>query len=221
VPNVGNARDASTKPPCRPRDVAPTRQGFLDEVLFPEPTARTPGFDDYTRDSYHIEKQDLVDGLIEQAGACGLNLRAILIVGPVGMLWAYHVATFVDEGNELRVNFVTVPHARITEKRTALTSADAALRTLEGIVKSPRVVAGKPSPASSEPEAAGEFTFNLLLVKFDGVQPSYYHAKLRDIFPTSDDKGVFDHVNRLLNMTTATYRHGDPIPMPEGAVGEA
>lgn len=211
-----SARNASTKPSCRPRDSAPTRRGFLDEVLFSEPTARTFRFDDYTPDSYHIEKQDLADGLIEQAGACSLKLRAILIIGPLGMLWAYRVATFVDEGNGLRVNLITFPHARITEKRTASVSFEAALRSLDDISKSPRIVAGRPSPASSDPEAAGEFASNLLLVKLDGTQPSYWHAKLRDIFSKSDDKEVFGHVNRLVDITTATYRHSDPVPTPEG-----
>jgi hypothetical protein len=217
LPNVEGAHNVSTKPSCRPRDSFPSRQGFLDEVLFSEPTARTPRFDDYTPDSYHIEKQDLVAGLIQQSDACSLKLRAILIVGPLGMLWAYRVATFVDEGNQLRVNIVTIPHARITEKRTASISVEAALRILDDISKSPRVFAGRQSPADSDPEGAGEFASNLLLVKLDGAQPSYWHAKLRDIFPASDDKEVLGLVNRLVDMTTTTYRHGDPILTPEGA----
>jgi hypothetical protein len=186
-------------------------------VLFSGPTSRTPRFDDYTPDSYHIEKRDLVEGLIQQSDACNIKLRAILIVGPVGMLWAYRVVTFADEGAQLRVNIVAIPHARITEKRTATVSVEAALRTLDDISNSRRIVAGPPSPASSDPEGLGEFASNLLLVRLDKGQPSYWHAKLLEIFPTNDDKEVIGHVNRLVDMTTTTYQHGEPVPVPEGA----
>ncbi|MGC4066371.1 MAG: hypothetical protein QM784_17415 [Polyangiaceae bacterium] len=159
----------------------------------------------------------MVDGLIEQAAACNVRLRAILIVGPLGMLWAYRVATFVDEGNQLRINFVAVPHARITEKRTASVSSEIALRLLDDIAKSPRVIPGKPNPPSDDPEDLGEFAFNLLLVKLDGAQPTYWHGHLYDIFPKNEDKEVLGYVNQLVDMTTTTYKHGDPVPAPQDA----
>lgn len=185
------------------------------EALFSEPTSRTPRFDDYTPDSYHIQKEDLVDGLIKQSIECGLKLRAILIVGPVGMLWAYHVATFVVEGDRLRVNLLTMPHARSTEKGTALLPIDAGVRVLHDISISPRIIAGRPKPAIDNPEGSREFSYNLLIVDLDGVHAGYYHARLSDIVPADDDKEIFSHLSRLGDMTTTTYRHGDPVPAAE------
>src|SRR5688572_7942760 len=72
-----------------PDSVTPSREGFFREALFAAATARTPRYDAYTQESYHADKVDIADGLPAMAKACGLVLRALVIVGPVGPLWAY------------------------------------------------------------------------------------------------------------------------------------
>jgi len=61
-----------------------------------------------------------VRGLQAEATACGVRLRAALIVGPVGPLWTFHVAWLVQEPEGVRVNSLVMPHARITGKATGL-----------------------------------------------------------------------------------------------------
>ena len=73
---------------CARLDAGPSRAAFLDEVLVAEPSLSTSLFDDYTRGSYHVRKGDLVQGLRERATECGVRLRAVVVFGPVGPLWA-------------------------------------------------------------------------------------------------------------------------------------
>src|SRR5262249_40593184 len=68
--------------PVCAEDPKPTREAFLGEVLDAKPTAVTPKFDDYTPGSYHIEKEDLLKGLIEEAKKRKITLRALTISGP-------------------------------------------------------------------------------------------------------------------------------------------
>src|SRR5262245_51091726 len=69
--------------PVRADQLKPTRKAFLGEVLDARPTPVTPKFDDYTPGSYHIEKEDLLNGLIEEAKKRKLTLRSVTIFGPV------------------------------------------------------------------------------------------------------------------------------------------
>jgi hypothetical protein len=52
-------------PSAHADDLKPTREAFLKEVLDAKPSPVTPKFDDYTSGSYHIEKEDLLKGLVE------------------------------------------------------------------------------------------------------------------------------------------------------------
>jgi len=99
----------------------PTRGAFICEVLDAKPTAVTPKFDDYTPGSYHIVKEDLLKGLIEESEKRGLDLRGVIVAGPMrDPLWTYYVTAFFREGDKVRVNLLIFPHARITYKSTGL-----------------------------------------------------------------------------------------------------
>lgn len=102
----------------------PTRAAFIREVLDAKPTAVTPRFDDYTQGSYHVDREDLLKGLTEEAKKQKLELKAVAIIGPTGPLWTYHVMVFLREGEKVRVNSLVMPHARITGKGTGLITAD-------------------------------------------------------------------------------------------------
>jgi hypothetical protein len=93
-------------------------RGFAEEALHGFGTSRTHRFDDYTKGSYHVNPDEVVEGLFRVAPLYKLRLTAVAVVGSYGPLWAYDVITVVAEDSCIRVNWLTMPHARITLKQT-------------------------------------------------------------------------------------------------------
>ncbi len=201
----------SRRPPSPPtgrqcaRDgIFPSREGFFQEVLFAEPTARTPRFDDYTAGSYHVNKLDLVRGLPDEAKACGLRLKAALVIGPVGVLWTYHVAALIAEGQKVRVNALVMPHARITGKGTGLVSVREASAILRQIKAAPLVQPGLPTQAPDG--LKGDFSYRVLLAMYDTEPPEYFYAEFNEFSDDPRVEALLDRLNELLAATkTKTY----------------
>lgn len=103
----------------------PTRTDFIREVLDPKPSPLTPKFHDDAR-SYHVIKEDLAKGLFGEAQKRKLDLRGVVIAGPMSLdpLWTYTVVAFIREGDKVRANVVVFPHARLTYKSTALVTTE-------------------------------------------------------------------------------------------------
>jgi hypothetical protein len=179
-------------------------------VLFAAPTGRTPRFDDYTRGSYHVDKLDLARGLPKQAKLCGVELKALLVVGPVGPLWSYHVVSLVEDGSQVRVNSLVMPHARITGKGTGvLPTADAA-SMLDGITRSRLVRPGIPVVPRRGLDA--EFSYRFLLVLYEAGRPRYFHADFDEFNDSPGRSELLDRANVLLSKTASTYRQGQALP---------
>src|SRR5262245_42576562 len=81
----------------------PGRAQFIRECLDSRPTSKTAKFDDYSG-SYHIDKLDLVQGIEQATKSQPGRLRAVIIFGPTGGLWTYHVLVALSEENSLRLN---------------------------------------------------------------------------------------------------------------------
>jgi hypothetical protein len=190
-------------------NVAPTREAFFREVLFPAPTARTPRFDDYTPDSYHVEKLDLAQGLPAEARRCGVALRALLVVGPVGPLWAYHVIAFVSDGDSLRVSSLVMPHARITGKGTGRVADGTLTALLRDLQRSPLVRVGLPTWADTVAAGPGrEYTYQVLLTVYREDTLEHWHAPMLERRPQADAAAVdrlFAQLNTVLETTKPTY----------------
>jgi hypothetical protein len=99
-------------------------RGFVEEALYGYGTPRTHLFDDYTDGSYHVRPAELVEALFMIGPTYGLELDAAIVIGPYGPLWAYDVVTIVDDGSCTRVNWLVMPHARITVKRSGCLPRD-------------------------------------------------------------------------------------------------
>jgi len=118
--------------------------GFAQEVLVGYGTQRTPRFDDYTKGSYHVDPAQLVKDLPAEARLYKLNLQAVVVVGPYG-LWAYDVIAVLRDPDEdcVRVNWLGMPHARITHKRSGCLSVEttdawlAEMKTVAPVVSEP------------------------------------------------------------------------------------
>jgi hypothetical protein len=118
-------------------------RGFAEEALHGFGTSRTHRFDDYTKGSYHVNPDEVVEGLFRVAPLYKLKLLAVAVVGSYGPLWAYDVITVVAEDACTRVNWLTIPHARITLKQTGCVPSEVVsvflgeIRTLASLTARP------------------------------------------------------------------------------------
>lgn len=192
-------------------DPKPDRAAFLGEVLDAKPTSVTSKFDDYTRGSYHIDKIDLLMGLIGEAARRKLVLHAVLVSGPMpDPLWTYYVTVFLKDGDQVRVNHLVMPHARITAKSTGLISTDDFQKALSALLDSglPKKVA--PIPADGkEKELRIDRDNQLLLGAWNG------EGKLLQLYSANllkDEKKVSvfaEAYNGLLKGLKKTYPESD------------
>ena len=202
-----------------PASEGPSRQAFFHEVLFSRKSARTHLYDDYTEGSYHASKLDLARGLPAEGERCGVRLRGLLLFGPAGPLWSFHVLAFLDEGDQVRVNSLLMPHARITGKGTVLVARDTAEALVRHVSTSSLVRAGLPTwPATATDEIENDFSYDLLLVRYTEGAPQYWHASLpmlaADEAQANQVEQLVAPVNRLLAQSTRTY---EPRPSPGGS----
>lgn len=93
--------------------------GFLDELFFIEPSPRTPRFDDYTEGSYRVESKGLLKKVAERIEESGEPANGLIIIGPSGVLWTYYIFLFIEDSNSIQINYLVMPHGRITAKGKA------------------------------------------------------------------------------------------------------
>lgn len=137
------AAAACASAPQRPAVVYPydddlSLRGFVAEALYGFGTPRTHRFDDYTKGSYHLRPREFLEELFRRAPELKRDLRSAVVVGPYGPLWAYDVVTVVQDGECTRVNWLLMPHARITVKRSGCLTPGAvasALAELGSVVR--------------------------------------------------------------------------------------
>jgi hypothetical protein len=195
-------------------DPKPTREAFLGEVLDAKPTPATPKFVDVPG-SYHVQKEDLLAGLTGEAKKRKIALRAVLIAGPMPFdpLWTYYVTVFIREGEQVRVNNLVMPHARVTGKATGLIAADRYERWVAGLLDTGVPRKEPPLEARGEKGKSGplnEFAYDLLLAVWDtdGKNRRVYYGDLR-----GEEKGLEKfrkQYNSVLKELKATYpRKGD------------
>lgn len=192
----------------------PTRNAFLREVLFSAPTPRTRLFDDYTEGSYHIDKLDLSRGLASAAAACGVQLLGLVVIGPIGPLWSYHVISLQQEGDLVRANTLVMPHARITAKATIVMGRGETLRWLSDVVSAGAVTRGPPVwsgdflSGDSLTLLTREFSFGILVASWLESQVELWHGWIDQVSVDIDVKAVdrtLEIVNGLLGTTRRTY----------------
>ena len=186
----------------------PSREGFFREVLFAAGSARTPRFDDYTPGSYHVDKLDLADGLPPVAEKCGLMLEALVVVGPVGPLWTYHVIVFLREEPGLRLNTLAMPHARITGKATGHILRDRFTAFFDQLPNSRILKAGPPTWSdTTTTRLARDFSYDFLAVRFGAAQ-NIWHGSIGRDPDSSAATQLLRALNALLEGTQPTYAHG-------------
>jgi hypothetical protein len=199
----------------------PWQSRFLDECLTPGPTQFTPEFDAYHVDSYSVNKLELVETLPRAARGRGLRLRALLIVGPLGSLWSYSVFTFLVERGGIRINALAMPHARITEKSTALLTPhqfsllSEHLRQLSFVraVRDPGALQAELSKQRSElAEPELEWQYKLLFTEFEPEQSPLLFGDFNGLFGGTEQEELSAVLRRLTDGLKPTYEHGLRYP---------
>jgi hypothetical protein len=137
-----------------------SEEGFIQELLDPRATPRTPDFDDYTEGSYHVNKLNLLSSLRESASE-NPSLLGVAVTGPYGPLWAYEVALFGRDGAWVRVNWLVMPHARITYKATRTLSSVEFDQFREAVLSSPALTPGLPVPATDQDPEGLDWSFGM------------------------------------------------------------
>ena len=167
----------------------PDRAQFIREVLDAKPTEITPKFDDYTKDSYHIEGMDLLKGIEEATAQSSTSrsprphrakLRAVVIVGPTGPLWSYTVLVFLEENRDaIRVNIVEMPHARITYKGTTTATENSFEIFIRKLTASQALAKGDPLAVKTEKGKTSEVTYDILVGVWTPLGRLLYYGDLQ------------------------------------------
>lgn len=171
-------------------------ESFIEEMRAPNPTERTPAFDDYTSGSYHVNKFELFDKAKDD------DVRCIVITGPGGPLWTYHVVTVLENENELLVNWLIFPHARITAKKTKTITQGEFDSFIEAI---------KSSESLTSPEEGNTLTDDyqseIAILYRIGSDWTVRYATT-DRYNPSEEKDytfIYDLINKFLESSIVTY----------------
>jgi hypothetical protein len=203
-----------------------SREGFIQELVYPEGTPRTPHFDDYTDGSYHVNKQDLLEG-IQRYRSRRPDIIGAVIAGPMGPVWEYKVKLFLREEEGVRFNIVVFPHARITLKATKILTEETYSGFLDTVKSCSALL---PGPASEESvgglsnDQTLEWQYGLLISDWSSGEELTWHYPVdlyifisssgEEIWPKQfdtkqrvDAENLLDTLADLTEDMTITYIH--------------
>lgn len=197
--------DAQTKPTPIKVERKPTRENFFREALYAQATEITPLFDDYTEGSYHVDKLDVLKGLPELAEKENLKLRGLMIIGPTGFLWGYYVIPFIEENGKIRVNSLTMPHARITFKATGTITENEYKTFLADVLQTKVFSEELPPRGKCETCPYPEWHYEVLLADWSEGAPKIYYGNIDEMKPKPETKLFEKKANQVLSKLKKTY----------------
>lgn len=193
----------------------PDEEDFFLELLDPMPRNTSGSFHSYSEDSYSVDKIDFWRKFPGFARQRGYDPKAVLIVGPVGVLWTYYVFALLEEENGTRINEVVFPHGRLTGKQTIVLGEAEARAWLSKIESINGVRSVDSTPEDFRAEVSGndfgDFEFNLLLVRLDDPGEVFVADIPWIIEEDSEKKGksageqLEEALNELLSQMEQTY----------------
>lgn len=182
-------------------DLSP--DAFIEEMLYPQGMARTPRFDDYTAGSYHVRKVPLVER-VRTANTNELRrIEAVLVLGPAGPLWQYNVITIVSTNpasDNVRINHLVFPHARITYKSSRLLPRREMVGLLDKLMAHPSL-----RDIRNEDHAEdAEWNLSAIVSAFGASPMTRVLPKSVMTNEAPDIEGFYETVNDLLGGESAT-----------------
>lgn len=151
---------------------------------------------------------DLLDGVRIRKAKSTPEIQGLLVVGPVGPLWAYYVTLFVEGKEGVRAIDVTFPHARLTFKQTRLFSRREYRRLMEKLRSSGALLEGMPSfdtiRRPRNPKLSLEWHYEVLLTDWSSGKERIFHSAV----PESDLEPFFKSLDTLSLNAVVTYSGG-------------
>jgi hypothetical protein len=188
-----------------------SREGFVQEVVFPQATSRTPAFDDYTVGSYHIDKIGLLEAVRNRRISRTPEIVGLLILGPSGPLWQYDVLLFLSQAQVVSIHLLTMAHARITWKAAGSISQEAYSAFVTDLSRLPDVVPGVPVPASSA-VSANDFEWSYGFLGAVWSPSELVLASRWDWYDGGSSSGALD---RLVHDLTSDLHPTYSVALPE------
>ena len=183
----------------------PSRENFFREVLYAKATKITPLFNAYTKGSYHVDKIDVYKGLPEIAQKEGVKLRGLIVIGPAGVLWSYHVVAFIEENEKIRVNKLTMPHARITYKSTGMIGLNDYQELMGGLKKTQVLKKELPAKGKCKTCSYPEWHYEVLVADWLGDKTEPLYGKLKDPAPDANVDLFEKMLNQMLSGLDKIY----------------
>ncbi len=144
-------------------------------------------------------------------------VRGLIVYGPEGLFWAYHVFLFVAEKDQVRLNTLVFPHARITGKATRVLSPGEYEEALGKLASRPFVIPGAPSFETLRGERNAnlslEWHYGLLIADWSRGTERLWHSVGDERTLSMDElTSLASDLNELLSDGTTTYT----TDLPEG-----
>ncbi len=193
----------SQSPPQTPDQIS--RENFFREVLYPKESKNTHLFDDYTKGSYHVDKLDVYHGLPNIARKDGITLHGLIVIGPMGVLWGYQTIAFVEDEEKIRVNQLTMPHARITYKSTGVIGLNEYRNLMSDLKKTQVLRKELPAKGRCETCEYPEWHYEVLLAEWSLKKTEAYYGKIRESAPDANVELFIETLNRMLSKLDQTY----------------
>ena len=139
------------------------------------------------------------------------------VIGPAGSLWQYSVICFLRSRDQVRVNWIVFPHARITSKGTLLVSLTEYKSFRAAVNDSPAMRAGVPSdssiPGDPEKDLDLDWRYGVLLADWStGEEQVWYSAGDAS---HKQLKPLYEQFNDLLRRGTRTYGNFGGLSLEE------
>lgn len=197
--------DVQNAPVIKEIEPKPSRENFFREVLYAQLTEITPLFDDYTPGSYHVDKLDVFRGIPRLAAEEHLRLRGLIVIGPSGFLWSYHMIVFIEEDSGIRVNLLRMPHARITLKSTGKIPARRYGQFMKAILETGLLSKNLPPKGDCEICGYPEYDYEILLADWSAKKEVLLFGRLDEVAHGRRVNSFIRKVDRLLSGLDVTY----------------
>lgn len=173
----------ATDAPLLADDAETSVAAFLEEIILPEATVRTPQFEDSSSHTWLPEAEELAELLSERSAQLGRNLDGILRFGDS---WYLHFLGFFVDDEAVHLTFIKLAHRRVRAKcrlELSLSEYLSFIETLRSLAVHDvdpwadsfryNLMGASPQCITLKPSAELAAAVNLLL---DGAQVTYSHG---------------------------------------------
>lgn len=193
----------------------PSHDDFLAELIAPAETKMTAHFHSYYENGFAFDKFAVLNTFTKYTRKEDLQPVGLIVVGPLGPMWAYHTITLIKENGMVRANALAMPHGRITFKASALLPETEAKQFLDFMDSSPlladrgQTVQQIDASLPKEEDGMGEYRFNVLYIRYLPDGPVVRIGDIPRAEQTVDSKALLHRLNTFQGLLAQTYGRSD------------